>query len=487
MGIQNFILKFILFINNTVIPFILTIAFLVFVWNIFRYFIAGGANEEAQEKARTTAIWGISAFVVIISFWGVVNFIVRDLGLDNRYVTPDYVSMRNREAYEEASASNDAGNTTRPTTLPPPPCDAGADGTAGGTVDPEYAYIVEDAPCTPTPGFWGRVGGTISSAYTAVVNFFGSMGEPQPILVEGDPLFPPTYDTNRNRSTGATTGNAAGTETSETEPAAIVGTVNYIGGVIPDARYIGNSYSYFDTNIEYVMNVASAQAVHARGKETILDLRFSVFNNQKELVSNYEQVIDSWIQQYRNANIPIERVLVIDEIFWSGSGGTSPRALEGLDEQLADYKLLIQAVRTKLPDAEIAITVTPYLYIVDQSTLTYIEEVVKLVDIVGTDPYLMQIPDSNIPALRQWTTVFADRVRALNPQAEVWLIVQGFADLSWDMAQFKDYINFQFDMANKEYDAVIFFGWFPTTDVSSQAGLYLPEDVKELYRTYAGD
>ena len=64
------------FINAILVPFIFAIAFIVFIWGIFQYFILGGANEEAREKGKSLAIWGLIAFVVMVSIWGIVNLFV---------------------------------------------------------------------------------------------------------------------------------------------------------------------------------------------------------------------------------------------------------------------------------------------------------------------------------------------------------------------------------------------------------------------------
>lgn len=70
------------FINGVLIPFILGVAFLLFVYGMFQYFIAGGANEEAKEKGKSLLIYAILGFVVIIVFWGVVNLLTSATGLD---------------------------------------------------------------------------------------------------------------------------------------------------------------------------------------------------------------------------------------------------------------------------------------------------------------------------------------------------------------------------------------------------------------------
>jgi hypothetical protein len=61
------------FINVVLIPFIWAIAFIVFIWGVFQYFIAGGANEEQRDKGKQLVIWGVIAFVVMSSLWGIVN------------------------------------------------------------------------------------------------------------------------------------------------------------------------------------------------------------------------------------------------------------------------------------------------------------------------------------------------------------------------------------------------------------------------------
>jgi hypothetical protein len=89
MGLEQYIIALVTFVNTIVIPFLLGIAFLVFVINIFRFFIAGGANTDSQEKARSLATYGILAFVLIMVFWGVVNLLTGSLGLSGQGVPSD--------------------------------------------------------------------------------------------------------------------------------------------------------------------------------------------------------------------------------------------------------------------------------------------------------------------------------------------------------------------------------------------------------------
>lgn len=82
MGIEQFIVDFVEFANNVVLPFLIGLAFLFFVVNAFRFFIVGGANEAGRENARSLAMYSILAFVFILVFWGLVNMFAQSTGLD---------------------------------------------------------------------------------------------------------------------------------------------------------------------------------------------------------------------------------------------------------------------------------------------------------------------------------------------------------------------------------------------------------------------
>lgn len=70
------------FINSTLIPFIMGLGFLFFVWGVFVYFIVGGADEEKKAKGRSLVVHTIVGFLAIIIFFGVVNMIASSIGLE---------------------------------------------------------------------------------------------------------------------------------------------------------------------------------------------------------------------------------------------------------------------------------------------------------------------------------------------------------------------------------------------------------------------
>ncbi len=92
MNLQAFFTNLGTFLNSNIIPFLLALAFVVFLWNIVRYFIIEGANEREHEKARSTALYGILAFVLILSLAGIINLFIDSFGVrGGQPIQPDYL------------------------------------------------------------------------------------------------------------------------------------------------------------------------------------------------------------------------------------------------------------------------------------------------------------------------------------------------------------------------------------------------------------
>lgn len=79
-------------INQVLVPAVLAIAFLVFVVNVVRFFVIGGANEEGQKNAKALALYSVLAFVIILSFWGIVNLLADSVGLNDEPCLNDTMS-----------------------------------------------------------------------------------------------------------------------------------------------------------------------------------------------------------------------------------------------------------------------------------------------------------------------------------------------------------------------------------------------------------
>lgn len=79
---QNLLSNILTFTNTVLIPFIIGIGFLVFVWGMFKYFIVGGANDDAKEQGKSLMIYATLGFILIIVFWGIVNLLATSTGLN---------------------------------------------------------------------------------------------------------------------------------------------------------------------------------------------------------------------------------------------------------------------------------------------------------------------------------------------------------------------------------------------------------------------
>lgn len=74
---------------NSVIPIVISIGVLYFIWGVIHYAIA--RDEEAKAEGRSAMINGLIALLVIVSIWGIVNFMKRFLGVnlnDNTIAVP---------------------------------------------------------------------------------------------------------------------------------------------------------------------------------------------------------------------------------------------------------------------------------------------------------------------------------------------------------------------------------------------------------------
>lgn len=62
-------------INDYLVPILFAIAFIVFLWGVYKYFILGAADEKSRTDGKQFVLWGIIGFVVISSVWGIVNIV----------------------------------------------------------------------------------------------------------------------------------------------------------------------------------------------------------------------------------------------------------------------------------------------------------------------------------------------------------------------------------------------------------------------------
>ena len=68
-------------INIILVPVLIAIAFIVFLWGVYKYFIYHGDSESDKMEGRKYAMWGIIGLVVIFSVWALVNILMGALNL----------------------------------------------------------------------------------------------------------------------------------------------------------------------------------------------------------------------------------------------------------------------------------------------------------------------------------------------------------------------------------------------------------------------
>lgn len=73
-------------IMSIIIPILIILGVLLFVWGVVSYVI--GDDEEAKKKGRDRMIYGIIGLVVIVAMWGLVSILDNTFGLGVGTSTP---------------------------------------------------------------------------------------------------------------------------------------------------------------------------------------------------------------------------------------------------------------------------------------------------------------------------------------------------------------------------------------------------------------
>lgn len=66
---------------NNVMPILIALGVIYFIWGVITYVVGG--DEESKSKGRTMMIWGLIGLVVIVSIWGLVSILKNTFGLSN--------------------------------------------------------------------------------------------------------------------------------------------------------------------------------------------------------------------------------------------------------------------------------------------------------------------------------------------------------------------------------------------------------------------
>lgn len=76
-------------IVGALVPFMLTLAVLYFLWGLAKFVLAAG-DEGARESGRSIMVWGVIAITVMVSLWGLVALLQEIFNVNDSasYVAP---------------------------------------------------------------------------------------------------------------------------------------------------------------------------------------------------------------------------------------------------------------------------------------------------------------------------------------------------------------------------------------------------------------
>ncbi|KKT56395.1 MAG: hypothetical protein UW81_C0017G0028 [Candidatus Giovannonibacteria bacterium GW2011_GWC2_44_9] len=74
-------------ILNRIIPILMIIATIVFLWGVIRYITASGEEEKLAE-GRRFIVFGLIGLFVMVAIWGVVRALVSQFGVGGGIIPP---------------------------------------------------------------------------------------------------------------------------------------------------------------------------------------------------------------------------------------------------------------------------------------------------------------------------------------------------------------------------------------------------------------
>lgn len=73
-------------IGQSIIPFLFSLAVVMFVWGTIKFFIIDVDEEAKREQGRQFMLWGIIALAVMVSVWGLVGVLTKTFGIDGSLI-----------------------------------------------------------------------------------------------------------------------------------------------------------------------------------------------------------------------------------------------------------------------------------------------------------------------------------------------------------------------------------------------------------------
>ena len=80
-------------INSVFVPLLFAVAFLYFIYGVYKYFILGATEEKMREEGRNFVLWSVIGFAVILSVWGLVAVVGNTFNLTPGGSAPSYPTL----------------------------------------------------------------------------------------------------------------------------------------------------------------------------------------------------------------------------------------------------------------------------------------------------------------------------------------------------------------------------------------------------------
>ena len=79
-----------IFLNllRATIPVIFGLSLLAFLWGLVKFVSRVGGDEKAVKEGKDLMIWGLIALFVMVSVWGIIAFVYRDVGFGGALIFP---------------------------------------------------------------------------------------------------------------------------------------------------------------------------------------------------------------------------------------------------------------------------------------------------------------------------------------------------------------------------------------------------------------
>ena|SRR3989344_3565759 len=78
---EGYAALFLNFVNGVLVPVLFAAIFVMFAWGVYKTWVLGASNAEMKGEGGKIILNSVIGAVVILSFWGLVNFISGGLGL----------------------------------------------------------------------------------------------------------------------------------------------------------------------------------------------------------------------------------------------------------------------------------------------------------------------------------------------------------------------------------------------------------------------